>query len=251
MIHPRHGDDALGRPHRRDGRPGDAPRAARGRRRRAPGTSSRSTATRRTNDTVFVLASGRAGAADAATDAGARAALGAGDRGRRPGPRAPAGRRRRGRHGAHHLPGDRRGRRCRRPRDRPGRVGEPLVKAAVHGRDPNWGRVAGAAGNAVVAEAATLEAAGLRPRRRPRTRPGAPAAVDPAAMRIAIAGHLVYDGPAGRPGADRQGGVPARRWAATRSLIRARPRAWATAPARRSAATSPRPTSARTRSTRT
>src|SRR6185503_951760 len=40
-------------------------------------------------------------------------------------------------------------------------VASSLVKAAVHGKDPNWGRIAGAAGNAVVAEAAVLEAAGL------------------------------------------------------------------------------------------
>ena len=36
-----------------------------------------------------------------------------------------------------------------------------LVKAAAHGRDPNWGRIAGAAGNARLADAAVLEAAGL------------------------------------------------------------------------------------------
>ena len=48
-------------------------------------------------------------------------------------------------------------------------VSSSLVKAAVHGRDPNWGRIAGAAGNAA-------------------------ADVDPQRVRIAIAGHLVYDG---------------------------------------------------------
>src|SRR6188768_2368006 len=40
-------------------------------------------------------------------------------------------------------------------------ISSSLVKAAVHGRDPNWGRIAGAAGNARLADAAVLEAAGL------------------------------------------------------------------------------------------
>ena len=48
-------------------------------------------------------------------------------------------------------------------------------------------------GNATVAEAATLEAAGLSPSDAV-ARAGSPAAVDPSRMRIAIAGHLVYDG---------------------------------------------------------
>ena len=52
-------------------------------------------------------------------------------------------------------------------------VASSLVKAAAHGRDPNWGRIAGAAGNARLADAAVLEAAGvpaaeaLDPRREP------------------------------------------------------------------------------------
>src|SRR6185503_15801091 len=77
-------------------------------------------------------------------------------------------------------------------------VASQLVKAAVHGRDPHWGRVAGAAGNAVVAEAATLEAAGLSADDA-ASRAGRPASVDPSRMRIAIAGHLVYDGTTGGP----------------------------------------------------
>ncbi len=77
-------------------------------------------------------------------------------------------------------------------------VGSSLVKAAIHGRDPNWGRIAGAAGNAIVAEAAVLEAAGL-PSETARARAGAPAAVDPDRLRIAIAGHLVFDGGDGGP----------------------------------------------------
>ncbi len=37
-------------------------------------------------------------------------------------------------------------------------IGSSLVKAAVHGADSNWGRIAAAAGNAVVASAEVLEA---------------------------------------------------------------------------------------------
>ena len=77
-------------------------------------------------------------------------------------------------------------------------ISSSLVKAAVHGRDPNWGRIAGAAGNATLAEAAVLEAGGLVPADA-AARAGTPARVDPATLRIAIAGHLVYDGPQGGP----------------------------------------------------
>lgn len=77
-------------------------------------------------------------------------------------------------------------------------IGSSLVKAAVHGRDANWGRIAGAAGNAVTAEVAVLEAAGL-PADQAAARAARPAAVDPARLRIAIAGHLAYDGATGGP----------------------------------------------------
>ena len=79
-------------------------------------------------------------------------------------------------------------------------ISSSLVKAAVHGRDPNWGRVAGAAGNARLGEVRLLEMAGLA-HADACARAGAPAFVDPDRMRIAIAGHLVYDGPAGGPAA--------------------------------------------------
>ncbi len=79
-------------------------------------------------------------------------------------------------------------------------VSSSLVKAAVHGRDPNWGRIAGAAGNARLGEARLLETAGL-PRDEARRRAGGPAFIDPGALRIAISGLLVYDGPAGGPAA--------------------------------------------------
>jgi len=77
-------------------------------------------------------------------------------------------------------------------------ISSSLVKAAAHGRDPNWGRVAGAAGNARLGEARLLEDAGLG-HADACARAGAPVALDPDALRIAIAGHLVYDGPTGGP----------------------------------------------------
>ena len=40
-------------------------------------------------------------------------------------------------------------------------ISSSLVKAAIHGGDPNWGRVAGAVGNAVTAPAEVLAAGGL------------------------------------------------------------------------------------------
>ncbi len=77
-------------------------------------------------------------------------------------------------------------------------VSSSLVKAAVHGRDPNWGRIAGAAGNATLPSAAVLEASGLPPDDA-AVRAGTPAVLDPARLRIAIAGFGVFDGRAGGP----------------------------------------------------
>jgi len=77
-------------------------------------------------------------------------------------------------------------------------ISSSLVKTAVHGRDPNWGRVAGAAGNATLADEAVLLAVGL-PADEARARAGTAAELDPDLVRIAIAGHLVFDGPAGGP----------------------------------------------------
>ena len=77
-------------------------------------------------------------------------------------------------------------------------VSSSLVKAAAHGRDPNWGRIAGAAGNARLADAEVLEAAGLDASQA-RERGGLAAVLDPARLRIAIAGHLVFDGSRGGP----------------------------------------------------
>lgn len=77
-------------------------------------------------------------------------------------------------------------------------VASSLVKAAAHGKDPNWGRIAGAAGNARLADAAVLEAAGVDPHDA-TARAGTPSRLDPDRLRIAIAGHLVFDGAAGGP----------------------------------------------------
>jgi glutamate N-acetyltransferase / amino-acid N-acetyltransferase len=77
-------------------------------------------------------------------------------------------------------------------------VSSSLVKAAAHGRDPNWGRIAGAAGNATLPDEAVLTAAGLPPSAA-RGRSGTAANVDPDRLRIAIAGQLVFDGSAGGP----------------------------------------------------
>ena len=77
-------------------------------------------------------------------------------------------------------------------------VSSSLVKAAAHGKDPNWGRIAGAAGNAVTASEAVLLAAGLTPAEA-AARASQPATVDPDDLRIWIAGHLVFDGSQGGP----------------------------------------------------
>ncbi len=151
-----------------------------------------------TNDTVFLLASGAAGAADAATNAEARAALSAAVEAVA---RDIAIQQARDGEGATSLiicqvsgaADDADARAIARAV-----ISSSLVKAAVHGRDANWGRIAGAAGNALVAEAAVLEAAGM-PAAEAAARAFQPAAVDPARMRIAIAGHLAYDGALGGP----------------------------------------------------
>jgi len=77
-------------------------------------------------------------------------------------------------------------------------VSSSLVKAAAHGKDPNWGRIAGAAGNARTADAPVLEAAGLDPDTA-AARAGQPASLDPDRLRISIAGQLVFDGARGGP----------------------------------------------------
>jgi glutamate N-acetyltransferase / amino-acid N-acetyltransferase len=77
-------------------------------------------------------------------------------------------------------------------------VASSLVKAAVHGRDPNWGRIAGAAGNARLPDAALLGTAGLAPGEA-IARSGSPVRLDPGRLEIAIAGRPVFSGLAGGP----------------------------------------------------
>jgi glutamate N-acetyltransferase/amino-acid N-acetyltransferase len=72
-------------------------------------------------------------------------------------------------------------------------VSSSLLKAAVHGHDPNWGRVAGAAGNAHLPDAAVLEADGM-PRDEAVRRAGKPVALEAAALRIGICGTDVFAG---------------------------------------------------------
>jgi glutamate N-acetyltransferase / amino-acid N-acetyltransferase len=77
-------------------------------------------------------------------------------------------------------------------------VASSLVKAAIHGRDPNWGRIVAAAGNARLADAEVLEAAGLQPGEASQ-RAGRPAAIDPDRLQVAIAGTPVFDGTSDGP----------------------------------------------------
>lgn len=77
-------------------------------------------------------------------------------------------------------------------------VSSSLVKAAIHGRDPNWGRIAAAAGNAVLPDVELLAAGGMS-RVEAESRAGRSVSLAPDRVRIAIAGHLVFDGPSGGP----------------------------------------------------
>lgn len=72
-------------------------------------------------------------------------------------------------------------------------VSSSLVKAAVHGADPNWGRIAGAVGNAALPAAEVLLAAGL-PEEAASARAGRAVDFDPARLRIELAGVPVFAG---------------------------------------------------------
>ncbi len=72
-------------------------------------------------------------------------------------------------------------------------VSSNLVKAAVHGADPNWGRIAMAVGNATIASAAVLDAAGLDAASA-RARAGQPVELEADRLRIDIEGTPVFDG---------------------------------------------------------
>jgi glutamate N-acetyltransferase / amino-acid N-acetyltransferase len=72
-------------------------------------------------------------------------------------------------------------------------VSSSLLKAAIHGRDPNWGRVASAAGNTRLPDEVLLEAAGLH-HTEAMPRAGRGPEFDLELLRIAIAGTLVFAG---------------------------------------------------------
>jgi glutamate N-acetyltransferase/amino-acid N-acetyltransferase len=72
-------------------------------------------------------------------------------------------------------------------------VASSLVKAAVHGADPNWGRIAAAVGNATLASEDVLVAAG-EPAAQARERAGRPVEVDVARLRIDLCGVPVFAG---------------------------------------------------------
>ena len=72
-------------------------------------------------------------------------------------------------------------------------VSSSLLKAAIHGRDPNWGRVASAAGNARLPDEELLVAAGLH-QTEATPRAGRRPDFDLELLRIAIAGTLVFAG---------------------------------------------------------
>jgi glutamate N-acetyltransferase/amino-acid N-acetyltransferase len=72
-------------------------------------------------------------------------------------------------------------------------ISSTLFKAAVHGRDPNWGRVASAAGNARLPDEQLLEAAGLH-HTEAMPRAGRGPELDLDKLQIAICGTLVFKG---------------------------------------------------------
>jgi len=72
-------------------------------------------------------------------------------------------------------------------------ISSDLLKAAVHGADPNWGRIAMAVGNAIVAPVEILEAAGLDAATA-AARAGQPAELDPDRLQIDIDGVPVFAG---------------------------------------------------------
>jgi glutamate N-acetyltransferase/amino-acid N-acetyltransferase len=72
-------------------------------------------------------------------------------------------------------------------------ISSDLLKAAVHGADPNWGRIAMAVGNAIVAPVEILEAAGLDAATA-AARAGQPAELDPDRLQIDIEGVPVFAG---------------------------------------------------------
>jgi len=72
-------------------------------------------------------------------------------------------------------------------------ISSSLLKAAVHGRDPTWGRVASAAGNTRLPDEQMLEAAGLH-HTEAMPRAGRGPELDLDRLQIAIAGTVVFKG---------------------------------------------------------
>jgi glutamate N-acetyltransferase/amino-acid N-acetyltransferase len=72
-------------------------------------------------------------------------------------------------------------------------IGSDLLKAAVHGADPNWGRIAMAVGNATIAPVEILEAAGLDAHTA-AARAGQPVELDTDRLHIDIEGVPVFAG---------------------------------------------------------
>ena len=69
-----------------------------------------------------------------------------------------------------------------------------LLKAAVHGADPNWGRIAMAVGNAIVAPRRGPRGGRARGRRRPAHGPASRSSSTPSACSIDIEGVPVFAG---------------------------------------------------------
>ena len=72
-------------------------------------------------------------------------------------------------------------------------VASSLVKAAIHGADPNWGRIAAAAGNAALTSEAVLAAGGASVAEA-RERAGRPVHLEPERLRIDLCGVPVFAG---------------------------------------------------------
>ena len=206
---PAHGDDAARHPDRRRVEPGARSTASSATRRSRTWNQLSVDGDTSTNDTVFLLASGAAAAAPVVPGTAEAAAPRRRDRGRGPLAGPPAGGRRRGRHDPHHLPGRAAPRTTHDARAVARSViSSSLVKAAVHGRDPNWGRIAGAAGNARLPGEAAARGGRPRPPRRPaggparrRWTPTGCGSRSPATSSSTAAAPVAFDRD-GRPGRD-------------------------------------------------
>ena len=78
-------------------------------------------------------------------------------------------------------------------------VASSLVKAAAHGGDPNWGRIAGAAGNATLPAAPLLESGRPGARGGGGREPASRSPSTPTGCASPSPGYPVFDGRAGGP----------------------------------------------------